>query len=703
MKVIIAEKPSVARDIAAIVGATSKKDGYMEGNGWAVTWAFGHLVGLAMPEAYGFTSFERENLPILPQEFTLIPRQIKEGKEYKNDPGVMKQLKIIKELFSKADGIVVATDAGREGELIFRYIYNYVGCTRPFQRLWISSLTDKAIKEGFQNLKPGSDYDNLYLSAKARSQADWVVGINASQALSIAAGRGSWSLGRVQTPTLAMICGRYLENKDFKPQTYFKLKLHTAKDATVFAVLSVDKYYNRTAADEVLQQVRAAGTIRVTAVEKKEVKQEPPLLYDLTTLQKEANSKHGFSADKTLNIAQALYEGKKISYPRTGSRYISADVLDEIPHLIATLKNHPRFGAYAAGMDNIVLNIRSVDDKKVTDHHALIITGDPADGLTGDERTVYDMIAGRMLEAFSNRCTKENTAISLDAGGVHFACKGSVTLLPGWRAVFNATDEEAQEEDVTTLPVLAEGDMLPIRDMEALEKQTKPRPLHTEASLLSAMESCGKECENEDEREAMKDAGIGTPATRAAIIETLFAREYITREKKALIPTNKGLVVYLAVKDRKIADVAMTGQWEHALAKIGSGEMDAATFHRSIEVYASQITTELLDIPFERTDDRPGCSCPKCKSGQVTFYQKVAKCNNENCGLIVFRSIAKKDLSDTQLTALLMNGKTGIIKGFTSSKTGKTFDAAVAFDADYKTVFQFEDKNKGGGKKGKYE
>lgn len=701
MKVIIAEKPSVARDIAAIVGATSKKDGYIEGNGWTVTWAFGHLVGLAMPETYGFTSFRRENLPILPQEFTLIPRQIREGKEYKNDPGVMKQLKIIKELFSRAEGIIVATDAGREGELIFRYIYNYVGCSRPFQRLWISSLTDKAIKEGFQNLKPGSDYDNLYLSAKARSQADWVVGINASQALSIAGGRGSWSLGRVQTPTLAMICSRYLENKDFKPQTYFKLKLHTAKDATAFTVLSVDKYDNRSAADDVLQQVKAAGTVRITGVEKKEVKQESPLLYDLTTLQKEANSKHGFSAEKTLNIAQALYEGKKISYPRTGSRYISADVLDEIPYLIATLKNHPRFGAYAAGMENIVLNIRCVDDKKVTDHHALIITGDPADGLTGDERTIYDMVAGRMLEAFSNRCTKENTTVSLDAGGVHFVAKGSVTLLPGWRSVFNATDEEAQDEDVTTLPILAEGDTLPVRDMEALEKQTKPRPLHTEATLLSAMESAGKECENEDEREAMKDTGIGTPATRAAIIETLFAREYIIREKKALVPTNKGLVVYLAVKNKKIVDVAMTGQWEFALAKIGRGEMDAATFHRSIEVYASQITTELLDIPFERTDDRPGCSCPKCKNGQVVFFPKVAKCNNEHCGLTVFRNIAKKDLTDTQLTSLMMNGATPMIKGFVSSKTGNTFEAAVTFDAEYKTVFKFSENRKGNWKKGK--
>ncbi|KAA6331229.1 DNA topoisomerase 3 [termite gut metagenome] len=504
-------------------------------------------------------------------------------------------------------------------------------------------------------------------------------------------------MGRVQTPTLAMICSRYLKNKDFKPQTYFKVKVHTAKDTTTFPVLSMDKYDTHPAADEVLQRVRAAGSLRVMSVEKKEVKQEPPLLYDLTALQKEANSKHGFSAEKTLNIAQALYEGKKISYPRTGSRYISADVLDEIPHLIATLKNHLCFGAYASGMENIVLHIRSVDDQKVTDHHALIITGDPADGLTGDERTIYDMVAGRMLEAFSCSCTKENTAVTLDTGGVHFACKGSVTLLPGWRGVFGATDEEVQDEDITTLPPLAEGDMLPVRDTEALEKQTQPRPLHTEASLLSAMESAGKDITNEDEREAMKESGIGTPATRAAIIETLFAREYIVREKKALVPTNKGLVVYLAVKDKKIADVSMTGQWEFALNKIGMGEMDAATFHRSIEVYASQVTTELLDIAFERTDDRSGCSCPKCKNGQVIFFQKVAKCNNETCGLTVFRSIAKKDLTDTQLTALLMNGKTGIIRGFTSSK-GKPFDAAVAFDTDYKTVFEFENK---GGKKGK--
>lgn len=700
MKVIIAEKPSVARSIAAIVGAASKQDGYLEGNGYAVTWAFGHLVGLAMPEAYGFAGFKRKNLPILPKEFILTPRQIKEGKEYKNDPGAMKQLKIIKELFNRADSIIIGTDAGREGQLIFQYIYDYVGCNKPCERLWISSLTDKAIREGFQNLRPNSEYNNLYLSAKARSCADWVVGINASQSLSIAAGSGVWSLGRVQTPTLAMICSRYLENKDFKPQTYFKLKLHTAKDATAFAVLSADKFDSRTIADETLQKVRAAGAVRVTGIERKEVKQEPPLLYDLTTLQKEANSKHGFSADKTLNVAQALYEAKKISYPRTGSRYISADVMDEIPQLIATLKAHPRFGAYAEGMENIVLNIRSVDDKKVTDHHALIITGEDASSLTGDERTIYDMVAGRMLESFSNKCVKENTVVTLDAGGVHFSARGSVTLVPGWRAVFNHTDEpnEKDEDEPTALPVLAEGEALPVREIEVQEKQTKPKPLHTESSLLGAMESCGKECDNEEEREAMKDSGIGTPATRAAVIETLFSREYVVREKKAIVPTGKGLMVYLVVKDKKIADVDMTGQWEHALMKIGMGDMDAATFHRSIEVYASQITTELLSIAFERKDDRAGCDCPQCKTGKVVFYPKVAKCKNEACGLTVFRSIAGKELSDSQLTDLLTKGKTPLIKGF-KSKAGKAFDAHVKLDGEYKTAFEFPQKS--GGNKGK--
>ncbi len=689
MKVIIAEKPSVAREIAAIVGASSRKDGYLEGNGYAVTWAFGHLVGLAMPEAYGFTGFQRENLPILPKDFILTPRQIKEGKEYRNDPGAMKQLKIIGELFNKAERIIVATDAGREGELIFRYIYHYPNCRKPFDRLWISSLTDRAIREGLQNLKPGGSYDNLYLSAKARSEADWLVGINASQALAIVAGRGSWSLRRVQTPTLAIICARYLENRAFTPQTYFQLKLHTAKDATVFPALSVARYDRREEADGAFAAVTDAGQVRVVKVERKEVSQQPPLPYDLTTLQKEANTRHGFPAEKTLTIAQALYEAKLISYPRTGSRYISADVFEQVPHLIAMLRAHPRFVNYIDGRLDTTLNNRCVDDAKVTDHHALLITEYPARGLSDDQQIIYNMVAGRMLEAFSPVCRKENTAVALHCGGVDFTARGSVILSAGWHSVFGHSDEE-KEEDATILPDLAEGDTLPVKGCDVLEKQTKPRPIHTESSLLAAMETAGRDLLDEAEREAMKDAGIGTPATRAAIIETLFAREYIRREKKSLIPTDKGLAVYEAVKEKKIADVAMTGSWELALSNIAAGEMDAFTFRQCIEVYASQITKELLAAAIARTDDCATAQCPRCGQ-RVVFYPKVAKCQNPDCALMVFRSIAKKELTDAQLTDLLGKGKTAVIKGFTGNH-GKPFDAAVALDAEYKTVFDFKSK-----------
>lgn len=691
MKVIIAEKPSVARDIAAIVGAGNRKDGYLEGNGYAVTWAFGHLITLAMPEQYGIASFQRENLPILPEEFKLIPRQVKDGKEYKNDPGVMKQLKVIKELFSKCEHIIVATDAGREGELIFRYIYNYLDCSRPFDRLWISSLTDQAIRKGMESLMPGKEYDNLYASAKARSQADWVVGLNASQALSISAGHGVWSLGRVQTPTLAMICSRYIENKDFKPQAYFQVKLHTAKDATMFAAISTERYNTRQEADEIVSRIRSAASVNVTSVEKKEVRQEPPLLYDLTTLQKEMNSKFGFSADKTLSIAQKLYEAKLISYPRTGSRYISEDVFDTIYDLVSTLWEHPVFGTQAVAVSNSELNRHSVNDKKVTDHHALLITGNEAKGLPDDEYKVYERIAGRMIEAFSKICIKDATTIKLNCADTLFEVKGSVIKSAGWRNVWSEQDEK-DENEALALPNLSDNDILSVKDAELLEKQTKPRPLHTESSLLSAMETCGKELTDEAEREAIKESGIGTPATRASIIETLFSREYIQREKKSLVPTNKGLVVYLAVRDKKIADISMTGEWESALNKIATGDMDADTFHRGIEVYATQITSELLESKIEGGNTRETCPCPKCKNGQVTFFQKVAKCNNEECGLTVFKNKSGKDLTDGQLKDLLIKGKTGVIKGF-KSKEGKPFDASVTFDSDYKTVFSFPPKS----------
>ena len=540
---IICEKPSVAREIAAIAGATNKEDGFLYGNGYTVTWALGHLLQLAMPDDYGFAGFVRESLPIIPKPFILKPRQIKDGKEYKPDGGALRQLKIIGQLFNRCDKIIVASDAGREGELIFRYIYGYLGCNKPFERLWINSLTDRAIRNGLQNLKPGSRYDNLYYAAKARAEADWAVGINATQALSIAAGRGIFSLGRVQTPTLAMICKRFVENRNFTPTSYWQLKIQTEKADISFFANGKERHNNMETANKIFGLLQEQKKLCVQSVETKEVHQEPPLLYDLTTLQKEANTGHSFSADKTLSIAQRLYESHKlITYPRTSSRYISQDFFDEIPQLVNSLKSHPCFGACASSMDTIVPNVPCINDQKVTDHHALLITGYHPKELTLDEQILYDMIAGRMLESFSPKCIKDATTITLTCGDAVFETKSSLIKQAGWRAVFNKYDEKGDEERI--LPSLREGEQLPVIHSEILEKQTKPKPLHTEASLLTAMENAGLDVENEAEREAMRESGIGTPATRAAIIETLLARDYILREKKSLLPTEKGLFVY---------------------------------------------------------------------------------------------------------------------------------------------------------------
>ena len=650
MKVIIAEKPSVARQIASIVGATIRKEGYLEGNGYTVTWAFGHLVGLAMPESYGFKGFRKENLPILPEVFRLEPRSTKSGKEYKPDPGTLKQLKVIKALFEQAERIIVATDAGREGELIFRYIYQYLDCNKPFDRLWINSLTDQAIREGLRNIRPGKEYDNLYLSARARSEADWIVGINASQALAIAAGRGVWSLGRVQTPTLALVCQRYLENRDFTAQTFYRLKLHTAKDATAFSALSVDKYASQDEATEHRQDVLESSEVRVIKVESRETTENVPLLYDLTSLQRDANRRHGFPAEKTLNIAQDLYEAKLITYPRTGSRYIPEDLFAQVPALLNSLQLHPEFGRYALELAENPLNRHSVNNAKVTDHHALLITGNVPSKLSAEQSKIYDMIAGRMLEAFSEECVKNLTTVRIECAGHLFEVRATTILQAGWRRICHEK-EETSDEEAAALPTLHENDVLLMWGCDLLEKETRP------------------------------------PATRAAIIETLISREYIRREKRSLVPTEKGLSVYNIVADKRIADVALTGGWELALAKIATGEMNAFTFKHGIEVFATQITSELLKVQIQGSAP---ASCPKC-GAPMAFYPKIAKCFNSECQLVIFRTMAGKDLSDEQLKTLIEKGRTGVIKGF-SKKDGDTFEASVALNADFKTEFTFEER-----------
>ena len=701
MKTIIAEKPSVAKEIAHIVGADKREEGYMQGNGYHVTWAFGHLVQPAMPETYGMKGFHAENLPVIPDPFVLVPRQVKTENGYKPDAGVLAQIKIIGKLFDSSERIIVATDAGREGELIFRYLYAYLGCRKPFDRLWISSLTDTAIREGLLNLRDGKEYDYLYHAAKARSEADWLVGINGTQALTIAAGRGTYSVGRVQTPTLGMVCERYWEHKRFESKPFWQVHFGVvdADSGNILKFTSANRWTDKATATDIYNKVKDTGSAIITKVATKRKVEKAPLLYDLTTLQKEANTQHGFTAEHTLSIAQKLYEAKFITYPRTSSRYISDDVFATLPKLFKNLENHSEYGEKVKllpGSEDYSKN--SVNAAKVTDHHALLITENAAIGLFKDEKIVYDMILCRMIEAFSADCIKDITSVSAQVDHeVEFGISGSIIRQTGWRALSlkeknnrqdkdaDATDNEVKEQ---VIPNWQEGQHISFSGSTITEGKTKPKPLHTESTLLAAMETAGKEIEDDTMRQAIKDCGIGTPATRAAIIETLLKREYMVRQQKKLVPTEKGLALHSVVKNMAIANVEMTGKWEAELAKIERGEASADGFTHSIEGYTREITAELLgcDRLFSHKDS--GCQCPKCKQGIMQFFGKVVRCSNKECGMPVFKQVAGKLLTDADITDLLTKGKTRTLNGFTS-RQGKSFSATIAFDENFNTKFVF--------------
>ena len=664
----------------------------MEGSGYLVTWAMGHLIALAMPEAYGFSAYKAEDLPIRPNPFQLVVRQVRKDKEYISDPAALKQLKVIRSCFDKADRIIVATDAGREGELIFRYIYQHLNCHKPFDRLWISSLTDKAIREGLSNLKPSSSYNNLYYSAKARSEADWLVGINVSRALSIAR-KGGYSLGRVQTPTLSMVCRRYIENRDFSSVPYWKLSVLTEKEGLSLKAIGNTDYESEASVQAALAALRSQSRLTVESVARKVTHTAPPLLYDLTALQKDANRRHGFSADKTLSIAQSLYEKKITTYPRTGSRYISEDVFEEVPALLRKTE----------AMIISPLNRHSVDNAKITDHHAIIPTGETPSGLSTDEATIYNMVATRFVEAFSPDSEEERMQVWFTDDTNTFAWKACRQISLGWKAVQKGKEaevekkEDGDEQILSSLPDLTEEETLPLLNAEIMEHKTKPKPLYTEATLLSAMENAGKEVEEADKRKAMAECGIGTPATRANIIETLILRDYIRRDKKAIIPTEKGLAVYEIVKDKKIANAEMTGSWELALAAIEAGKMPADKFSQGINSYVGTICEELLSLSPEQKS-YPVYRCPKCGQQSVGIYTKVAKCRNEGCGFHVFREVCGTLLSEDNIRDLLTTGRTPVLNGLTS-KAGKKFNARLVLGEDHTTSFEFE--NKKGKQRGK--
>ena len=694
MKAIIAEKPSVGMDIARVVGATEKRDGYCIGNGYMVTWALGHLVSLAMPGTYGYTKTTADNLPMIPEPFRLVARQIKTAKGMVTDITANKQLKTIDEVFSKCDSIIVATDAGREGELIFRWIYDYLGYTKPFQRLWISSLTDEAIREGMENLRDGSGYDSLYAAADSRAKADWLVGMNASRALAIVSGLANNSIGRVQTPTLAMICARFSENRNFVSTPYWQLHITLKQGGAHRQFIHLEEFKDKVTAEAAYRKITSGSIVTVTKAERKRTFRQAPLLYDLTALQKDCNIHYDLTADKTLSIAQSLYEKKLISYPRTGSRHIPEDVMVHIPALLQKVVAMPEFREYGNTFDLSGLNTRSVDNTKVTDHHALIITGIEPQDLSETESAVYTLIAGRMLESFSSPCEKESLLMECTCEGMDFRSRSSVIVNPGWRGVFRRKEDRDEDEPDGNggSAVFAFGDAVPVTGHGMAQKKTMPKPLYTEATLLGAMESCGKNITDDEAKEAMKDSGIGTPATRASIITTLVGRDYIARSGKSIVPTEKGMCLYEAVKDMRVADVELTGSWEKALAQIEGHTLDPETFMCSIRDYTRKATDDILRLNFQTMPGKV-FTCPKCKTGKIIIRSKVAKCDHDGCGLLVFRRILNKELTDIHLEQLFSSGSTRVIKGF-KGKKGVSFDAAVTFDTEYNPVFSFP-KHKG--------
>lgn len=688
MITVIAEKPSVAKDIAKFLGATNTKDGYIEGNNYFVTWAFGHLVEIKDFKELGYNEkWSLETLPFIPEVFEL---------KITGNSGAQKQFKVIKDLFQKSQKIICATDAGREGELIFRYIYELSKSKVDFDRLWISSLTDDAIKEGFSKLKKGNQFDNLFYSAKARNQADYIVGINATIGMTSKAASGLLSLGRVQTPTLALICQRFIQNRDFVPIAFyvpelllfplnkleFKAQFETNLD-------SLEK------ANEILSSIGVS--LIVKDIIKTEIKENPPTLFDLTLLQMEANKRFGFSAQKTLTTAQELYEKHKIlTYPRTSSKFLSEDMLPKIPGLMKNVSEYHLQKEAIKALLNNPISTRPINNGKVTDHHAIIPTEKKVDfnSLNDDETKIYTLVSNRFIEAFMPACLKDSSKIIIETDKGNFSASGTIIKEEGWRKI-TSEKEEGEDSVNIKLPVLKIGESVSVIKKEVLKKHTKALPLFTESSLLHSMETAGKLVSEEKLAEAMKEGGLGTPATRASIIELLIKRQFIIRDKKNILPTDLGLNLYDLVKDLKISKAELTGEWESKLLQIEDGNYSFDQFNSEINDYIKELIESIKTMPVKFLE-KEIIECPFCKKGMIVEKHNSYKCNNidnGNCDFpIIWKSISGKNISELTVKDLVQNGKTSLIKGFLN-KEKKSFDAILMIDQETKKLkFDFSKK-----------
>lgn len=696
MKLIITEKPSVARDIANVLGVSEKKDGYIQGDNLIVTWALGHLIEFVNPDEYGdeFQPWRMDRLPIIPEPFRTKPIQ-----QSKN------QYQIVLQLLQRPDlkRVICATDAGREGELIFRLIYEDSKCTVGIERLWISSQTDKAIKEGFNQLKPGSEYNGLYDSARCRAEADWIVGINATRAYSIkfSRGRGVMSVGRVQTPVLKMIVDRYRAHTQFDSRPFYEIFIQVAHENGGFQLKwsknDTDRFNSETDAKKVADAIQAVSTAMIQSVTKKNVIEKQPLLYDLTELQKDANKQFKFSADYTLKLMQELYERYKIlSYPRTSSRYLSTDIAPKCRDL---LQNIAHIDTVSPAITHIQKNNRQIakrmiDDKKVTDHHAIIPTDKKPSiaSMSNDHRQLYLMVIRRFVAAFFPECKKNHTEIIAIAAKETFKSTGTVMDVPGWRDVYALGDGLKKDTD-GQLPSVNKGDIVDIKKVIKKTGKTKAPPLFTEASILAAMETAGKHVENDDMRQAMKDCGLGTPATRAQILEKLIHVKYITREKNKLIPTQKGEYIIDCILSEALLSPELTGQWEKKLNDIATSKKSRGAYMKEIKEFTKEVVQAVSDDTSYtiRADQTVYGNCPVCKKGTIIQTQKAYSCSrwkSDGCSFAIWKEMAQKTITEAQVKMLLTSGKTNVIKGF-KNKDGKPFDAAIKL-TDGNVGFDFQ-------------
>ena len=700
MKLCIAEKPSVAKDIAKVLGAKKAMQGYYEGNGYCVTWTFGHLCTLKEPQDYSphYKSWDLIFLPIIPKNF---------GIKLIQNNGVEKQFKVIEKLVEDCEEVINCGDAGQEGELIQRWVLQKAKCDKPMKRLWISSLTEDAILEGFDNLKPAEDYQNLYQAGNARAIGDWLLGINATRLFTKKFGgnKAVLSIGRVQTPTLAMLVQRQKEINAFSSEDYFELK---TKYREVTFNATIDRLKTLDRAEKGLDYLKQ-HPFEIVSFEIKEGKEKNPRLFDLTGLQVEANKKYGYSAESTLKYIQSLYEKKHTTYPRVDTTYLSENLYPKIGGILRSMTHYAEFTAPI--LENPIPKSKAVfDDTKVTDHHGIIPTEiPPSSSLSQEEKLIYDLIAKRFIAVFYPECKISNTIVEGQVGTIPFKATGKQILEAGWRAVYakdsKDTTEKTDKDEEQNIPEFVAGESGPHEPWVHQGKTTPPKP-YTEATLLRAMETAGRQVEDEELREMLKNNGIGRPSTRANIIETLFKRKYIEKKKKNLFATQTGIDLIDTIEDELLKSPELTGEWEFKLRKIEKGEYEANTFKDELIQMVSELTKKVIDgrgktitlheekVEEPKKERKPRTktdivweetTCPKCKANQLIKGKTAIGCSDfKNCGFKIPFEIFGKKLTEKQLQDLVVKGKSSKLKGFTSHPN-QIVEGQIILNHDFKT------------------